>query len=119
MHVGQLTNSHSINKSDESQKTAEHVQFSDESKTLVKENSTDFLLELGSVKLKLRKENRTEFQKTNTNSDTETFTKAQQSMIEEKKERNAQVADMSVAQKKVNSLFKPQLAQRTHINLLA
>lgn len=119
MQVGQLSNSHSINKSDESHKTAKHVQFSDESKTLVKENSTDFMLELGSVKLKLHKQNRTEFQKTSTNSDTEVFTKTQKSMIEEKKERNAQMADMSVAQRKVNSLFKPQLVQKSHINLLA
>ena len=119
MQVGQIHNNHVVQRSDDSTKTAQHVVLSEESKAMVKENSTNITFEMGSLKLQMHKQNRTEFQKTNSNKDTETYSKLQQSMIAEKREHNAQVADMSAAQRKVSNLFKPQSAPRQHINFLA
>ena len=118
MQVGHIDGAHAINMSENIQKMAEQVKFSEQNKAMVKENSTDFLFELGAVKVQMHKKDRTEFQKTDTNHHTETFSNLQQSMMEDKKEHNMQVADMSMAQKKVNSLFKPQMAKQ-HINLIA
>ena len=85
MHVGQVNNNQSLNTSENSQKTAEHVQLSEENQAMVKQNSTDFLFELAKMKVQVRKESRTEFTKTSPNSDTEIFTKTPQLMSEEKK----------------------------------
>ena len=119
MQVGQVDNNHFVHRSDDSSKMAQHVVYSEENKAMVKENNTNIVFELGAMKVQMHKQDRTEFQKSHTNSDTETFSKLQQSMIDEKKEHNSKMADMSMAQKKVSNLFGQQSAPRQHINLLA
>lgn len=119
MQVGQVDNSHIVHRSDDSSKMAQHVQHSEENKAMVKENSTNIVFEMGAMKVQMHKQNRTEFQKTNSNSDTETFSKLQQSMIDEKKEHNSKMADMSTAQKKVSNAYGQPTTPRQHINLLA
>ena len=119
MQVGQVDNNHFVNRSDDSSKMAQHVVHSEENKAMVKENNTNIIFELGAMKVQMHKQDRTEFQKLLTNSDTETFSQLQQSMIDEKNEHNSNMADMSTAQKKINNLFGKNTTPRQNINLLA
>ena len=118
MHVGQIGNSQSLNVSSDVQKSADHVQSSEQSRALVKHQSTDFLFELGSVKVQLHKENRTEYKRSNLDSDTESFRNSKKMTMSETSDGTMNVAEVSVAKQKMNALFKPT-PMKSCINLLA
>jgi hypothetical protein len=118
MNIGQIAKTYNVNVNENVRKTAEHVQLAEDNKALIKENSTDFLFEMGAVKVQVHKENRTEFQKKSLNKDTESFTNDKKAMMTEMSEESSKLADISVAKKRVDSLFKPT-KRESRINFIA
>jgi hypothetical protein len=108
MQIGEINNSQTVMMTDDMQTMAQDFHVAETNETMIKEQSSDFSFELGSMKIQMHKEDRMEFKTSDKDSEANMESDEKSGTMEMMMADQQRIATMSSAKQKTEALFHPQ-----------